>query len=68
MYKVKIENKTIDIDGSITVEQLINDNLKTNFGINESELKQSTAHAIIATELKEKLRLLTEMMEERRDE
>ena len=28
MYKVKIENKTIDIDGSITVEQLINDNFE----------------------------------------
>ena len=28
MYKVKIENKTINIDGSITVEQLINDNFE----------------------------------------
>ncbi|MFL2568715.1 MAG: threonine--tRNA ligase [Gammaproteobacteria bacterium] len=28
MYKVKIDNKTIDIDGSITVEQLINDNFE----------------------------------------
>ena len=28
MYKVKLENKTIDINGSITVEQLINDNFE----------------------------------------
>ena len=28
MYKVKIENKTIDIDGGVTVEQLINDNFE----------------------------------------
>ncbi len=28
MYKVKIENKTIDIDDGVTVEQLINDNFE----------------------------------------
>ena len=28
MYKVKIENKTIDVDNNISVEELINDNLE----------------------------------------
>ncbi|WP_444997164.1 hypothetical protein [Aliikangiella sp. IMCC44359] len=50
------------------MEQMINDNLKKNFGINESDLKQSTTQTIIAAELKEKLKLLTETIDERREE